>query len=158
MKNSNYKSRQGIATIEYVMVFPVLMILIAMLFTLQMSLKKQSEVITNVRNVAWQFRANPNSLNNNSPFGVLNMDKSGAYSKVLTSTNRMYRNWFPYVPRTSRWGNTVLNGSWNHRQVRFDTGSFIYPHLGVLKQMAEGQVVDGGDASQVGSLTGFPGL
>jgi hypothetical protein len=149
--------RTGVATIEMVMCFPVLIIMVAMIFTLGTATLSQSEVTMQVRNEAWALRTNPK---NQRPFGILQAHSSGQEAVDKTKTFRRYTNLFPQIPRTAQATNVVLTGSWDHRYIDFERSSFlpIYPHFGVLTQMVSqgGINTGGGSVSGLRSLTGIP--
>lgn len=149
--------RRGVATIEMVMCFPVLVIMVAMIFTLGTATLSQSEVIMQVRKEAWALRTNPQ---NQRPFGILQAHSSGQEAIDKTKTFRRYTNLFPQIPRTASATNVVLTGSWDHRYVNFERSSFspIYPHFGVLTQMVSQGGINTGGASVSGlrNLTGIP--
>lgn len=144
--------RNGIATLELVMCFPFLVVLVAMLFTVHRATKYKTEVTSTVRNLAWLDRADPTQATSNSPFGLLAMHDSGQLDENRSRTVNIFRNLFPNVSRTAEWENTVLAGSWDHRQVKFSDGMLIYPHFGVLSKMVSAQGGVRGNNGQINSL------
>ena len=149
--------RQGIATLELVMSLPILIFLIAMLFTVYFATMKKSQLTMEVRNNAWRPRANPDA-GKAAPFGLLDSHQSGTERTELTRRVTSYTNLYPNVPRNITWGNVVLTGAWDKKQVDFSGSS---PHMSVLVQMI---LVQGGvkaNASQAKALNGllsFPGM
>lgn len=157
-----YGQRKGIATLEMVMSFPILAFLIAMMFTVYFATMKKSQLTMEVRHQAWQHRTALDAGKAN-PFGLLQSHVSGTEREELTRDVASYRNWYPGVPREITWGNVVLTGSWDYRQVEFDDGGFIpiYPHFGVLFDMVTAQGGVNSSPGQVNGLSGllsFPGL
>ena len=149
--------RRGIATLELVMSLPILVFLIAMLFTVYFATIKKSQLTMEVRHNAWRPRANPDP-GKSASFGLLQSHQSGTERAELTRRVTSYTNLYPNVPRNITWGNVVLTGSWDEKQVDFSGG---LPHMRVLVQMI---LVQGGvkaNASQVKALDGlisFPGM
>ena len=163
MPRSTKSIREGIASFELVMSFPILMFLIAMLYTVYVGTVKKSQLTMNVRHDAWMIRSTPLQAKSQAPFGFFSADSSGEARREMRRTVNTYRQWYPYVPRRIDWGNVVLAGSWDYRQIEFEEKGFspIYPHLGILLDMASapgGVKVNGGQISQLSSLSGFPGL
>ncbi|MGE0755656.1 MAG: TadE/TadG family type IV pilus assembly protein [Pirellulaceae bacterium] len=151
--------RDGVASLELVMSAPILMFLIAMLYTLYIATMMKSQLTMEVRHTAWLPRTQ--AANGSLPFSVTQAHATGQSTKELSRRVRVYRNWYPSVPRDIRWGNVVLTGSWDHREVSFQNGFLIYPHFGVLTQMvaAQGGVpAKSGDITNLGDLTKIPGL
>ena len=152
-------SRRGVASLELVLCYPFLIILVAMLFTVHMATKYKTEVTSKVRSNAWLDRADPDRASDNSPFGLVAMHESGQLDDTRSRTVNIFRNLFPNVSRTAKWENTVLAGSWDHRQVKFSEGVLIYPHFGVLSKMvsAQGGVqANNGQVSSLVKLIQFP--
>jgi hypothetical protein len=145
-------ARHGVASLELVLCFPFLIVLVAMLFTVHMATKYKTEVTSAVRSNAWLDRANPHRASNNSPFGLFAMHDSGQFDDSRSRTVNIFRNLFPGVPRTAKWENVVLAGSWDHRQVEFSREFIGYPHFGVLIKMVEAQGGVRGNNGQVSSL------
>ncbi len=156
------KARAGIASFELVMSAPILMFLVAMLMTLYFATMKKSQLTMEVRHEAWRIRSNLSQVTGSSPFGLLNAHTSGEARKELSRTVETYRAWYPNVPRKIEWGNVVLAGSWDHRQVEFSPGGWkpIYPHVGILLNMVSsgGVSSNSGAVNSVGGLTSIPGL
>lgn len=141
-------SRRAIASLELVMSFPVLVMLVAMLFTLGITTKTKSHVTMDVRHRAWGARTSPI---NPRPFSVTQAHRAGESKIERSETITMYQNLLPFIQRDIEWGNVVLTGSWDYRQVEFADGNWlpIYPHFGVLTQMATAQ---GGVDAPAGSI------
>ena len=156
-KRKRPANRSGIATIEFVMCFPVLVIMVAMIYTMGTAVLTQSQVTMNVRKEAWGLRTNPQ---NQRPFGIAQAHTSGRETSEKTKLFRRYTNLFPQIPRRSYATNVLLTGSWDYRQVSFEKPGFspIYPHLGVLTQMvSQGNVNTGGaSVSSLSNLTNVP--
>ncbi|MCC6509039.1 MAG: hypothetical protein IT423_08025 [Pirellulaceae bacterium] len=155
---SNRCQRRAIASLELVMSFPVLVMLVAMLFTLGITTKTKSHVTMDVRHKAWAARTAPV---NPRPFSLTQAHRAGQVENERAETNTMYQNLFPFIPRDIQWGNVVMTGSWDYRQVEFADGNWIpiYPHFGVLTQMATAQGgVDTptGGIGPLSSLVGIP--
>ena len=153
------RQRNGIATLELVMCLPILVFLVAMLFTLFFATTKKSQITMDSRMEAWRFRTEPNA-GTAEPYGILDAAASGAEKTTLTDRVSSYENWYPGVPRDVVWGNTVLTGSWDHRQTNLD-GSL--PHLGSVVEIAVAippgrPKINVGQIQQVNSLISFPGL
>ncbi len=157
-------ARCGVASFELVMSAPILMFLIAMMFTVYVATIKKSHLTMSVRHTPWLVRSNPKQADQRQePFAVLNVSKSGSEVEVETTRVRTYQSWYPGVPRQVTWGNVVLTGSWDYRDVEFKEGGLlpIYPHIDVLGKMAAAQggiQVSGGSIGQLNKLTRFPGL
>jgi hypothetical protein len=107
-------SRRGIATLEFVMAMPVLLLLMVGLTWLGYSVIGQSEVIVEARNKAWQKKftnAADNPLIFPSAKGVYSRDKdyvTGTASKQVNVSNV-----FKGIPGPSS-THTILAGSWDH--------------------------------------------
>lgn len=142
--------RRGVASLEFVMSFPILMLLIAMLYCVYIAAMMKSQLTMEVRHTAWLARTSPQ--NSSAPFSVARAHSAGESKSELSRKVEVYRNWYPAVPRKITWGNVVLTGSWDHRQISFDDGVFIYPHFGVLMQMVTAQGGVEANAGSVGSL------
>ena len=149
--------RRGVATLELVMCFPILVIMVAMIFTLGTAVLTQSEVTMQVRKEAWASRTNPQ---NQRPFNILEAHSSGKETSEKTKSFRKYTNLFPQIPRTAYATNVILTGSWDSRQIPYERRGFlpIYPHFEVLSQMvSQGSVnTGGGSVSSLTSLTNLP--
>lgn len=158
------KRRSGVASFELVMSAPILMFLIAMMFTIYVATVKKSHLTMAVRHTSWLVRSNPEKADQRQePFAVLNVNKSGSEIEERTTRVRTYQFWYPGVPRQVQWGNVVLTGSWDYRDVEFKEGGLfpVYPHIDVLGKMAGargGIEAAGASIGQVRKLTGFPGL
>lgn len=149
--------RRGIATLELVMSLPILIFLIAMLFTVYFATMKKSQLTMEVRNNAWRPRANPDA-GKAAPFGLLKSHQSGTERAELTRRVTSYTNLYPNVPRKITWGNVVLTGAWDKKQVDFRGSS---PHMNVLLQMILAQGGVNANPSQARALNGllnFPGM
>lgn len=157
MKRSTGR-RRGIASLEFVMSFPILVLLIAMLYTVYIATALKSQLTMEVRHKAWLVRSAP-VKNKSLPFGITKAHSSGESKVELTRKVKVYRNWYPNVPREIKWGNVVLTGSWDHRQVKFSDGFVSTPHFGVLSQMvaAQGGVnASAGDIGGLGNIFNIP--
>ncbi len=149
--------RRGIATLELVMSLPVLVFLIAMLFTLYFATLKKSHLTMEMRHKAWLKRSNPDATKA-APWSTLTSHESGTERVSATRRVTSYTNWYPNVPRDIKWGNVVLTGAWDERQVDYSGGA---PHLDVLVEMILAQGGVKGNTSQVKALKGivsFPGM
>jgi hypothetical protein len=156
-KRKSPANRSGIATIEFVMCFPVLVIMVAMIYTMGTAILTQSQVTMHVRKEAWGLRTIPQ---NQRPFGIAEAHTSGRGTSEKTKSFRRYTNLFPQIPRRSYATNVLLTGSWDYRQIPFEKPGFspIYPHLSVLTQMVtQGNVNTGGaNVSSLSNLTNVP--
>ena len=153
--------RSGVATIEFVMCFPILAFLAAMIFFAYQSAVLRSQTVMEVRHRAWMERPNLSAAKNNAPFGLASASRSGEVESGLTRKINSYRQWYPTVSRTVSARSFVLTGSWDHRQVDFAEGILIYPHLSVLRQMvtsSDGPGGNEGSVDQLHGLTQIPGL
>lgn len=155
--------RNGIASFELVMSAPILMFLIAMLFTTYSATVKKSHVTMEVRHVPWLVRTDPAKADQGQqPFGTVSVTRSGREYHDKTTYVSAYRNWYPTVPRRILWGNVVLTGSWDYREVEFEEGGFvpIYPHLAVLSKMATqgGVQTNSGLINELQKIIKIPGL
>ncbi len=157
MKYGCARRRRGIATLELVMSLPILVFLIAMLFTLYFAMLKKSHLTMEMRHKAWLKRSNPDE-NKAAPWSTLSSHESGTEQVSATRRVTSYTNWYPKVPRKITWGNVVLTGAWDERQVDYTGGA---PHLEVLVDMMLAQGGVKGSPSQVKALKGivsFPGM
>lgn len=149
--------RRGVATLEMVMCFPILIILVAMIFTIGTATSTKTQVTMAVRHEAWQARLRPM---NPQAFNLLNAHAAGESVEEESKSFRKYTNLFPGISRTAASENVVLTGSWDHKQVTFAGPGFspIYPHFGVLTQMVSmGRInTGGGNVGGLGQLTGMP--
>ena len=156
---SDARKRRGVASLELVMSFPVLVVLVAMLFTIGIATKKRSQVTMDVRHQAWAARTAPS---NTMPFSILRAHSAGRAEKIGEDEVTMYRNLFPYIDRDIKWGNILLTGTWDKRQVVFGPRSIPmmpYPHLGILLDMATAQggvETSTGSVGQLNRLRDFP--
>ncbi len=149
--------RIGIASLELVMSLPILVFLIAMLFTLYFATIKKSQLTMEVRSSAWLKRSAPDP-GKAAPWSVLTSHESGTERVELTRRVTSYTNLYPNVPRRITWGNVVLTGAWDERQVDYGGSS---PHLDVLVQMifAQGGVkANPGQANALKGILSFPGM
>lgn len=153
-RKQSARRQRGVASLELVMSFPILVILVAMLFTLGMKTKKKSQLTMDVRRHAWTARTNPNDPR---PFSVVTAHSAGQSENIKQDSITMYADMMPFIPRDIKWGNVVMTGSWDHRQVEFADGNWIpiYPHFGVLMRMVTAQ---GGVDSSTGSVDALSGL
>lgn len=154
--NQNRRHRRGVASLEFVMGFPILAMLIAMLYTVYFATITKSQVTMEVRHKAWLARSNPLDA---QPFSLADADTAGETREELTRIVEPYRSWYPNVQREVTWGNVLLVGSWDHRAVPFDKKGWIpvYPHLDVLQQMIAGGVgASSSSTNQVRHLTTVP--
>jgi hypothetical protein len=117
-----------------------------------------------VRHNAWLKRSNPLNIRDQPvPFALLNAGSKGRDYDQLKRRVQVYQNFVPgtkNLPRDIEWGNVLLVGSWDHRQIKFPDGALIYPHFTVLQQMVSGGVggLDSNSMSNAGGMGGILGL
>ena len=151
------QNRRGVASFEMVMSFPILMFLCAMLYSVYMASMLKSQVTMQVRHEAWLPRTNLNAAAGR-PFSIPQAHRSGESKIERTQNVAVYRNWYPNVPRRVTWGNVVLTGSWDHRQVEFRDSTISTPHFDVLTRMvtAQGGVQTNQNVGQLQGMFNIP--
>lgn len=128
------RDRNGIATLEFVFSLPVLMFMMAGIFSLGFKGKSESAVATTARNEAWIKRPSPPS--SARPLAVVS---DAAADTVEADTEEQFRIWLVFsASNTAKSSAAVLTGTWDHTQVRGIARKG--PHFSVLKNMTANSV------------------
>lgn len=125
---------RGIATFEFVLVFPVLMMLVAALFLIARADTKKSLTVTVARNEGWNRDADA------SPGKVLELGNAPADS-VVTATPAREVPRGPLFPKDTFNAKSKLAATWrtwDHRDVPFEPNrGWMVPHLKELGMIAK---------------------
>jgi len=143
--------RRGIATLEFVLVFPLLMALVAGLFLIARADTRKTLTATAARNEAWKQRANAN------PGLVLELGNDPITSAVTTTQTRNVERGplFPKDTFTATTKFTATGRTWDYRDVPFRPGRGpMNPHLDELFMIAKSVTNLGGILNNVAGIAG----
>lgn len=148
---------RGIATFEFVLVFPILMMLVAALFLVARADTRKSLTATVARNEGWNRTADAN------PGKVLELGNAPADSIVTAAPTREVPRG-PLFPRDTFTAKSRLSATWrtwDRRDVPFEPGrGWMVPHLKELGMIARSVTnLNGvvGNIQQILSRLVFPG-
>lgn len=126
--------RRGIATLEFVIVFPMLLVMVAAIFLMARADVEKTFVVTNARNDAWQKRATAN------PGNVLKLLNDPAASEAKgAATHAVVRSNY-YAPEsfTAEGKATAVGKTWDKEHLKFTPGRpHLDPHRDELTLLAE---------------------
>lgn len=140
---------RGIATFEFVLVFPILMLLVASLFLVARADTKKSLTATMARNEAWNRDTDAN------PGKVLELGNDPADSIVTAAPTRELPHG-PLFPKDTFNAKSRLSATWrtwDHRDVKFRPGQgFMVPHMEELFMIAKSVTNLNGIVNNIGQV------
>ena len=148
-----HADRRGIATLEFAMALPVLLLLMVAITWLGFSVITQTEVLVQARNNAWKRRFdNPSQRPLVFPAGLV-VAKNPLYSYTDDYVTEMVTKPVDVSPvfkaaPAPKASHTILAGSWDHRAMKMDSPPNFELYMGAVANAATKDV-----QSKLGNLT-----
>lgn len=133
-KTDTAYNRRGLASLEFILSLPILMLLGACLFSIAISGVNRISTISEARNSVWSLRSNQSPETKSKPLFIGSAPTAGVIRRESINQFQIY-SWLGGT-RTTQSTAAVLGGVWDHKEITDFSQSPSGPHVATVLRAA----------------------